>query len=405
MSRENEPKRGNRMNRRMWGEERRTAPIMVGVDIGSVGVRVVVTALQEQPRPYNAVTRAVTPQTIQVFGLGEAVTRGMRRGSATDADALGESLREAVALAQAQSGHRVLRATLTVPLTVFETPHGGVRVTLPTRDSVREVLRPTCRHADIWDEVAAIAGIEFAGVIPGAVAAMAGVVLPEEQAAGVALVECGAEQTSVAVIADGIIQRVVALPVGGDHITRDLATLLGIRPMEAERLKLLVGNMRSMRETEHPARGIDGSRKLIAAALVAAIVAARVEQIMQRVAEVIRPIHGYSLGAARATVVGSVVLCGGGAALSGIAHMARGTLGVPVRIAGPWGVAGSGEAQTPGYAATLGVVRWWEMAQTGRMPGTSLMRDSNNSTPSAVNRSAGPSGQSRWQAWLREFLP
>ncbi len=230
------------MNRRMWGEERRNAPVMVGVDIGSVGVRVVVTALQEQPRPYNAVARAVTPHMIQVLGLGEAVTRGMRRGSATDADALGESLREAVATAQAQSGHRVLRATLTVPLTVFETPRGGARVTLPTRDSVREVLRPTCPHADIWDEAAAVAGIELAGVIPGAVAAMAGTVLPEEQAAGVALVECGAEQTSVAVVADGAVQRVVALPVGGDHITRDLATLLGIRPMEAERLKLLVGN-------------------------------------------------------------------------------------------------------------------------------------------------------------------
>jgi len=51
------------------------------------------------------------------------------------------------------------------------------------------------------------------------------------------------------------------------------------------------------------------------------------------------------------------------------------------------------------------VVRWWEIAQTGRVPGTSLMRDSNNNTPSAVNWSAGPLGQSRWQAWLREFLP
>ena len=87
--------------------------------------------------------------------------------------------------------------------------------------------------------------------------------------------------------------------------------------------------------------------------------------------------------------------------------MARGILGVPVRIAGPWGVVGSGEAQTPGYAATLGVVRWWEMTQTGRVPGTPLVRDSNSNSniPSAVNWSAGRPGQSRWQAWLREFLP
>jgi len=391
------------MNRRMWGEERREAPVMVGVDVGSVGIRVVMTAFEESPRPYSTSSRVTASRAIQVLGLGEVMTRGMRRGSAIDADALGGSLRDALTAAQAQAGHRVLRATLTVPLTVFETPRGGARVTLPTRDSVREVLRSTCPHADIWDEVAAVAGIELAGVIPGAIAATAGTTLPEEQAAGVALVECGAEQTSVVIVSDGIMQRVVSLPVGGDHITRDLATLLGIRPTEAERLKLLVGNTHSMRETELPARGIDGTRKSVAVALVAAIVAARVEQIMQRVAEIIRPVHSYSLGTVRATSVESVVLCGGGAALSGIAHMARGSLGVPVRIAGPWGIMGSAEAQTPGYAATLGVVRWWETTQPGGFAGTGVMRESG--MPSGVSRGAGQPGPSRWQSWLREFLP
>ncbi len=159
-----------------------------------------------------------------------------------------------------------------------------------------------------------------------------------------------------------------------------------------------------MRETELPARGMDGSRKMIAAALVAAIVAARVEQIMQRVAEIIRPIHRYSLGAARATAVESVVLCGGGAALSGIAHMARGTLGVPVRIAGPWGIAGSGKRR-PRLCRDA-----WRGTLVGNDADGARCREhyphgTAEQHPSGGELERGAPGQSRWQAWLREFLP
>lgn len=388
------------MNRRMWGEERRAMPVVVGVDVGSVGVRVVVTTPEEGPRPYAYTPTpktGATLRTLRVLGVGEAPTQGMRRGSLLDPQAIGESLREAVREAEAAAGHRVLRASLAVPLTLFETAGGGARVTLPTPASVRATTRPNSPYAAAWDEAAAVAGIEWADVLPSAVAAVASSVLHEEQMAGVALVECGAEQTSVAIANDAGVGRVVSLPVGGDHITRDLATLLGVRPAEAERLKLLVGNIRNLAHTELATRGVDGNRKTVAVALVVAIIAARVEQIMGRVAEVIRPVAG----AGRAMGVESVVLCGGGAALSGMAHIARTTLGLPVRVAGPWGIVGAPEAQVPGYAAALGTVRWWEATQVGRAAGTRF-------APAREERArlgANTAAQNRWQSWLREFLP
>ncbi len=392
------------MNRRMWGEERRAMPVVVGVDVGSVGVRVVVTTLEEGPRPYSyaaAPKAAAMPRTLRVLGVGEAPTRGMRRGSLLDPQAVGESLREAVREAEAVAGHRVLRASLAVPLTLFETAGGGVRVTLPTLASVRATTHPHSPYAAAWDEAAAVAGIAWADVLPSAVAAVASTVLHEEQAAGVALVECGAEQTSVAIVADAGVQRVVCLPVGGDHITRDLATLLGVRPAEAERLKLLVGNIRNPAHTELVTRGADGSRKTVAVALVVAIIAARVEQIMGRVAEVIRPAQGREIRAARGANVQSVVLCGGGSALSGMAHVARGSLGLPVRVAGPWGIVGTPEAQVPGYAAALGTVRWWEAAQAARIAG---LRPAPGREERA-RQGADAAAQGRLQSWLREFLP
>lgn len=402
------------MNRRMWGEERRKAPVVVGVDVGSVAVRVVVTAVEEGPRPATAAiaARAVpAPRTLRVLGIGEAPTQGMRRGGVVNPTLLGESLHEAVREAQAAAGHRILRASLAVPLTLFETIQGGARVTLPDLASVRAVLRPSRSYADAWDAVAAAAGIEWVGVLPSAIAAAMATLLPEEQEAGVALVECGAEQTSVAICTDAGVQRVVCLPVGGDHITRDLAALLGVRPAEAERLKLVVGNIRTVAHTEVPACGADGKRKSVAVALIVAIVAARVEQIMGRVAEVIRPtlhpvLHpasGREFGAERAAAVESVVLCGGGAALSGVAHVARAALGVPVRVAGPWGVVGAPEAQTPGYAVTLGMVRWWDMVQAGQTPGVGRVREREERTGAAHEMHKAT--HNRWQSWLREFLP
>jgi cell division ATPase FtsA len=106
-----------------------------------------------------------------------------------------------------------------------------------------------------------------------------------------------------------------------------------------------------------------------------------------------------------------VILCGGGAALSGLAPMARAALGMPVRIAGAWGFAGPAAVQSPAYASVLGLLRWRAMVQSQtaqrERSTVSLAHGASFITTNSAEFAGQPNriGQTRWQAWLREFLP
>src|SRR5262249_20377534 len=156
----------------------------------------------------------------------------------------------------------------------------------------------------------------------------------------------------------------------GDHITRDLAKLLQLDPVDAERLKFEIGQgRRAAEEIDVLARGSDGARKAVPIALVVGIVTARVDQLLDHANEMVRPMLP-------ATGACTGVLCGGGAGLAGMAHAARASLGMPVRVAGAWGFAGPRKVQSPGYAAVLGLIRWRVTVQSAHTERVNAMANS-----------------------------
>lgn len=375
------------------GKISRGEAVVVGVDPGSVAVRVVIAAVD---------TDADDPeQSIRLIGIGESPSQGIRRGKVVDRARLGAAIRVAVAEAERAAGHRVLRAYFAVPLPCLRPVKRGASVVLDDATALNALNFRDTEAATIWADVAERAGLSLAAVIPSVLAASTAVALPEEHAGGVMLVECGAEHTSIAVFRHGAVQRLGALPVGGDHLTRDLAVVLGLDPAEAERLKCEIGHRRRVREDlTVPARGGDGTRRMVPVSLVVAVIAARMDQMLVHVQELSRPVLPAQ-GASAA------VLCGGGAGLAGIGHAARASLAMPVRVAGAWGFSGPRVAQSPAYAAALGLVRWRAMVQSGG--GTSVGRAAGGGNVSAIlAESVSPPvrmGQTRLQAWLREFLP
>lgn len=396
-----------------WGAAQRARGAVVGIDAGNVDVRVAIARMDP-----DAAT-GEPDDAVSILGVGVVPAQGLSRGVVADPRQLGAAIRTAVAQAERAAGHRILAAYFSVPLAQFGTAARGERpgrVLLSSPAAVRAVSRDAADRAAIWYEVARHAGLEVVAVVPSALAASAAVVLPEEHAQGAIVVECGAEHTSVVAFADGAVQLLGTVPVGGDHITRDLASVLGIEPLEAERLKFEVGNARmGAPGVEVLVRGQDGRRTSVSVALVAAIITARVDQMLGHVGEMVKPVaSAASAGRGRDPCVGGlgqVVLCGGGAALSGLAPMARAALGMPVRIAGAWGFAGPATVQSPAYAAVLGLLRWRAAVQprleqreqgAGRLvrgPGFSSAN-----LPESVDQPIRI-GQTRWQAWLREFLP
>ncbi len=389
----------------------RSRDVIVGIDAGNVDVRVAIAAMHGDAGD----ARDVAADAVRVLGFGVATAQGIRRGEVVDARRLGAVIRAAVAQAEQAAGHRVLGAYFSIPLGQL---HGGVvsqrsgRLLLSTPAAVREMTHRAIEHAPVWQRVAAVAGVEIVGIVPSVLAASAAVMPPDASASGV-VVECGAEHTSVAIFVGGSPVSLGVIPVGGDHITRDLAAILNITPMEAERLKFEVANVRAnVSEIEVLVQSADGSRTSVSVALIAAIITARVDQILRHVNEMVRPALASSSVRDRRTglggAVGEVVICGGGATLSGMAQMTRTALAMPVRIAGAWGVSGPAAVQSPAYAPVLGLLRWRmsvdatsEMVRSGRRV-AAVGAQPRNSDPIGVNMKLG---QNRWQAWLREFLP
>ncbi|MDQ2783652.1 MAG: rod shape-determining protein [Chloroflexota bacterium] len=378
----------------------RTHGTVVGIDAGNVDVRVVIggTATDDE----NA--------HVPILGLGVTPAQGLTRGAIADARRLGDAIRTAVIQAEKEAGHRVLGGYFSVPLAQFAAPASRREcIVLQSPIAVREMTLHATDQTPAWREVARHAGLEVVSIVPSVLAATAAVALPEEHDGVVVVVECGAEHTSVAVFSGGAVVCLGSVPIGGDHITRDLATVLRIDPMEAERLKFEVGNTRSgTSAVEVLVRGMDGTRTTVAVSLVTAIITARVDQLLAHVTEIVRPATRSARGGGG---IGHVVLCGGGAVLSGLAPMTRAALGMPVRVAGAWGFAGPNTIQSPGFAAVLGLLRWRatvEPAHESRPIGSRSARS--GTAIAAVNGGNFPVqpmriGQTRWQAWLREFLP
>ncbi|GEM_PF-3971938 len=379
----------------------RARETVVGIDAGNVDVRVVIA---------GAATADEGDAPVRVLGLGVTPAQGLTRGTVSDARRLGSAIRIAVEQAEKAAGHRVLGGYFSVPLAQFAAPASRREcIVLQSPMAVREITLHATDRTPAWREVARHAGLEVVGIVPSVLSAMAAVALPEEHDGVVVIVECGAEHTSVAIFSGGAVVCLGSVPIGGDHITRDLATILRIDPMEAERLKFEVGHARlGTPEIEVLVRGADGARTAVSVALVAAIITARVDQLLAHVGEIVRPATTFTRGGG---AIGQVVLCGGGAVLSGLAPMARAALGMSVRVAGAWGVAGPAALQSPGFAAVLGLLRWRATVEPRlQSPPASVRSGGSSVGVAAVNRENFPVqpmriGQTRWQAWLREFLP
>ncbi len=166
------------------------------------------------------------------------------------------------------------------------------------------------------------AGVKTAD-LPVAPLALAQAVLSKnELRAGCALVDLGADTTTVQVYKDNILRYLCVLPLGGQNITRDL-TLLKIEEEEAEQLKLQHGDACHQADTD-PVEGTPVARtctlndgRSIELSALNDIIGARAEEILANAWYQIQQ-SGYE----RELLAGTV-LTGGGALLQGTEALFR----------------------------------------------------------------------------------
>ena len=200
-------------------------------------------------------------------------------------------------------------------------------------------------------------GVRVEHLIVQAIAAGEAVLTGPEKELGVAVVDIGGGTTDMAVFIDGSVWHTVVLPVGGNHLTHDLAVGLRTPFTVAESLKTKYGH--AIPDSFEPDAVIDAtsfgddSHRSISRAQLSEIIKVRMEEILELILREIKR-SGYD-----ALLPAGVVLCGGTAELAGIKQLARDTLELPVRIGTPRGLEGLVESvRDPAHACSVGLLLW-----------------------------------------------
>ncbi len=201
------------------------------------------------------------------------------------------------------------------------------------------------------------AGVHVTSLVLEPIAAGEAVLTPAEREMGVALVDIGGGTTDIAIFIDGSVWHTVVLPIGGLHITNDLAVGLRAPFGAAEEIKMKYGTalVEDTREAEivELASFGDEERRIVSRREVAEIIHARADEILEMVLTEIKR-SGYD-----GLLPAGVVLCGGTAQLAGMKSFARGILDLPVRIGEPQEMSGmTDRISSPTFATSVGLVRW-----------------------------------------------
>lgn len=201
------------------------------------------------------------------------------------------------------------------------------------------------------------AGVHVISLVLEPIAAGEAVLTPAEREMGVALVDIGGGTTDIAIFIDGSVWHTVILPLGGLHLTNDLAVGLRAPFGAAEEIKMkygtvLVEDTREEEIIELAAFG-DEEMRVVSRRGVAEILHARADEILSMVLSEIKR-SGYD-----GLLPAGVVLCGGSAQLAGMKVFARQVLNLPVRIGEPRNLGGlKDRVSSPTYATSVGLLAW-----------------------------------------------
>lgn len=367
------------------------SPYFVGIDIGSSKVRCVIGTIDEQGIP-------------EIIGHSDSEVSGMRRGVVAHVDEVADAIRSVVDDAERLSGRRISSATVNINgahveglnsrgviaisavnrevqdedryrveeaasvmkmpanreiIQVFpkayrldgqgniKDPVGmqGVRLEVDTHIVTASV--PNVRNLEQALEKASV-GIKHRTV--SSLASAEAVLTRQQREAGTAVIDIGAGTTNVIVIEDGEVQHIAVIPVGGIHVTNDLAIGLKTDLDIAEKVKIehatLEKTARSTFSVQH-----DKQQHTFAAEDVSMIVEARIEELLEIVDKELKKI-----GRSR-KLPGGVIFTGGTANIKGLADFAKEKLELPAKKATMLPVSGlSDVADDVSYATPIGLM-------------------------------------------------
>ena len=371
----------------------------VGLDLGTSRVAVVIAESDEPGGP------------VAILGVGESPSDGLRKGVVVNLDKTIASIQAATVAAERMAGQRIESVVVSLGGTHLwsQNSTGVVAVAHPDheigdddvhrvveasraisvasdrqvvhvipraytvdgQDGVRDAVGMTGHRLEVETNIitgaqTAIqnvikcvhgAGFDVEDVVCAGLAAGEGVLTHQEMELGVCIVEIGAGTTNVVVYSDGSARHLAVLPVGGNHVTSDIAIGLRTTLDEAEGLKLNYGH--ALPDViDHgekvEVRQVGGDRiTALPRRFLAEIIGPRMLEIFHLAREEVRKSGFEQL------LPAGVVVAGGGSRLMGTMDAAQSVFSTASRLGQPIGLSGlADKAYGPSFAVAAGLVKW-----------------------------------------------
>ncbi len=373
--------------------------IIVGIDVGSSNVRTVITQVfegEEKPR---------------VIGVGVSESAGIRKGVIVDLEEAVKAINSSVEKAEANSGRAVERAIISLggnhissqsskgviavgradgEVTeddVSRVINAAQAISVPSNKEIVHIIPESYSlddQKDIKDplgmngvrlEVEAMiiegstpfiknlvkcveqASIAVEDFVLAPLAAAKATLTKRQKELGVVLIDIGGGTTSIAVYEENDLLYTSVLPVGGSHITNDIAIGLRTSIDVAEKVKLEYGNALpkeiNKKEDINLAELDQNEEGIVSRYHVAEIIEARLEEIFIMVNKELR-----AIGKDRLLPAGAV-LVGGTAKLPGVIDLAKEVLGLPAQTGFPVPLGGLvDKVDDPSFVTSVGLVIW-----------------------------------------------
>ena len=386
--------------------------IIVGLEVGTSKVCAVVGELSSEG-------------ALNIVGLGQARSRGVRKGEIADAPAAEEDVRHAIVEAEQMAdveirsvylgvtgGHvrgfnnRGVHPVVSADREISEDDVQDViknakTINLPAQNHVVHAIR---QHflvdgqdgitnpvgmlgARVEVDVHVVHGnlnrlqnairtvkglqLEVDDIIFCGLASSLALLSSEQKELGSLVIDIGGGTTEYVVYANGIVKHTGVLAVGGDHVSNDLAYGLKVSLSRAEQLKIEHGSAMVDESIKGQTLTLAGELglqpKQINLEHLRRIMSVRLEEIFQLVGQDLE--HAGVLDYVRA----GVFLCGGGARSPDIARLAEQVLGMPVCVGKTNSISGLKSAlDQPEFATAIGLVKFGSFHQRKRSAKSSL---------------------------------
>ena len=415
--------------------------IIVGIDVGSTSVRTVIAQIfpeEEKPR---------------IIGVGSSLSSGVRKGVIVDLEDATKSINESVEQAERTAGISVDRAMVSIGGNhiVSQSSKGVIAVGKAdgevTEDDIervinaaqaisvpanKEIIHIIPKNYSLDDnknirdplgmngvrlEVDAMivegstpfiknltkcveqAGIAVSEFVLAPLAASKATLTKRQKELGVVLVDIGGGTTSLAVFEENDLLHTTILPVGGSHITNDIAIGLRTSIDVAEKVKLEYGNAlprEISKKEEINLSEIDANEEgIVSRYHVSEIIEARLEEIFLLVNKELKLIGREKL------LPAGVVLTGGTSKLPGAVDLAKNVLSLPAQNGFPMQMGGLiDKVDDPTFVTAVGLVMWGlengDASRTGGLIKSPL-------AGSVLNGMTG--SMDNMKKWLGKFLP